>query len=428
MVDLPHRKIDFMNIRCRSEMQNVERLPQIMKIMKFPVAFVFATLAVAQHVQIRAETIISNPSTNGLGCIVIYIGQGYGLGWTQTNAYSDVRVSARLGSFGASGQTGRAYLTTMIGPGTSVVNEVASTNFTFPLQSSEVSLFQGLHLAAGSYYLSIIGDSSNWGSCWQSGDQLAGTNFVIAAADVSFMGSFGAAGGILSSYFPGSSFHLDSPFPPEFSVTGTPLPSISCPVPLVLECTNGSAVGVISVEIHDPSGNPSKLVWTVDGNPLQTNDIPAGGASTPTDFAFVSQYGLGQHSVAISLSSSQTVLVTCGTFVTVQDTTPPEILETSATPNVLRPPNHRMVPITVSVNALDNCDPSPTFRITGVASNQPQDPSAPDWQITGPATLNLRAERSATLGDRIYTIFVDSIDSSGNTKSDTILVSVPQSN
>jgi hypothetical protein len=143
---------------------------------------------------------------------------------------------------------------------------------------------------------------------------------------------------------------------------------------------------------------------------------------------FVSQFSLGQHSVAISLSSSQAVLATCETFVTVRDTAPPEILGTSATPNMLRPPNHRMIPITVNVIALDNCDPSPTFRITGVESNQPQDPSALDWQITGPDTLNLRAERSASMGARIYTIFVDSIDSAGNTKSGTVLVTVPQSN
>jgi hypothetical protein len=403
-------------------------MSQGLKIMKFPLALVFASLAVAQPIEIRAETIISSPFTNDLACIVIFSGQGYRVGWTATNAYSDVRVSARLGSGGGIGQTGRAYLTTQIGPGTSVANEVASTNFTFPLQGSEVTLFQGLHLAAGSYYLSIIGDSSTWGSCWLKGFQLDATNFVIAAADVSFLGTFGVPGGILSSYYPASPTFPDSPIPPEFSVTGTPLPSISCPVPLVLECTNGSAVGKISVEIQDSSGNALELVWKVDGTPLQTNSIPAGGASTPTDFALVSQFGLGQHSVAVSLFGSQTVLASCETSVTVRDTTPPQILGTSATPNVLRPPNHRMVPITVKVNASDNCDPSPTFRITAVASNQSLNPSAPDWEITGPNTLNLRAERSASSGDRIYTIFVDSIDSAGNTKSDTVLVTVPQSN
>jgi len=424
-----------MNLRCHRDVQNVRKLPQSLKIMKFPLAFVFATLAVAQYIELRAETIISMPPTNDLACIVIFSGQGYRVGWAQTNAYSDVRVSARLGSGGGIGQTGRAYLTTQIGPGTSVANEVASTNFKFPLQGSEVTLFQGINLAAGSYYLSIIGDSSTWGSCWLKGIPLDdrgipvdGTNFVIAAADVSFLGTFGAAGGITSSYYPASPTFPDSSIPPEFSVTGTPLPSMSCPVPLVLECTNGSAVGTISVQIQDSSGNPLELVWKVDGTPVQTNNIPAGGASAPTDFALVSRFGLGQHSVAVSLSSSQTVLVTCETSVTVRDTTPPQILATSATPNVLRPPNHRMVPITVKVNASDNCDPSPTFRITAVASNQSLNPSAQDWEITGPNTLNLRAERSANTGDRIYTISVDCTDSAGNTKSDTVLVTVPQSN
>src|SRR6266850_8243538 len=57
-------------------------------------------------------------------------------------------------------------------------------------------------------------------------------------------------------------------------------------------------------------------------------------------------------------------------IVPIPDTQPPQIV-VAVTPNVLWPPNHRMVPISVVVNALDNQDPSPVARITQVTSNEP---------------------------------------------------------
>lgn len=181
-------------------------------------AIIFLTLvAVLFDVQALSDTVISVSSTNDVGCFVIYSGQGYRVGWTQTDTYSDVGVSAKLNSEGAAGQTGRAYLTTQIGPGTSVTNEIASTNFTFPLQPANIVLFSGLQLAPGSYYLSIIGDSTTWGSCWVNG---ATTN-VETGTGVTSLGGFGAAGGVVSTYFPASPVYVDAPIPPELTVLGT---------------------------------------------------------------------------------------------------------------------------------------------------------------------------------------------------------------
>jgi hypothetical protein len=86
-----------------------------------------------------------------------------------------------------------------------------------------------------------------------------------------------------------------------------------------------------------------------------------------------------------------------------------------------------MVTVSVSVEAVDDCDPSPVARITQVASNQPQNPFAPDWEITGSLMVTLRAERLGNWGDRIYSLFVEVTDSSGNKSSDKILVAVPHS-
>ncbi len=152
------------------------------------------------------------------GCVVIYAGQGYRVGWSQADTYDGVSVSATLSS-GVANQTGRAYLTTQIGPGTTTANEIASTNFTFPLSPSSVVLFQSLHLAAGTYYLSVIGDSTSSGSCWNS---FMTTN-ATAAPDVTSLGCFGVAGGIVSPYFPSSPVYTDSPTPPGIDVEGTDL-------------------------------------------------------------------------------------------------------------------------------------------------------------------------------------------------------------
>jgi len=58
----------------------------------------------------------------------------------------------------------------------------------------------------------------------------------------------------------------------SLSLGSTP-PTVSCSTPLILECTNGAAVGTIQAEVQDTNGNPIQVVWTIDGIPSQTNNI-----------------------------------------------------------------------------------------------------------------------------------------------------------
>ncbi len=116
--------------------------------------------------------------------------------------------------------------------------------------------------------------------------------------------------------------------------------------------------------------------------------------------------------------------------VTIQDTTPPNIKKVTVSPDVLWPPNHRMVPVTVKVLVSDNCDLNPTCKIISVASNEPENglgdgDMAPDWRITGDFVAFLRAERSGTGSGRVYTIGVACIDTCGNTSTSNIIVTVP---
>jgi hypothetical protein len=75
-------------------------------------------------------------------------------------------------------------------------------------------------------------------------------------------------------------------------------------------------------------------------------------------------------------------------------------------------------------------DPAPTARIVGVSSNEPVDGADdgntnPDWQITGPLSVNLRAERSGSGTGRVYTIEVEGRDAAGNTTLQAVTVRVP---
>jgi hypothetical protein len=61
--------------------------------------------------------------------------------------------------------------------------------------------------------------------------------------------------------------------------------------------------------------------------------------------------------------------------------------------------------------------------IISVSSNEPS--SSPQWQITGPLTVSLEADRLGTGSGRVYTITVRCTDRSGNAATGTVVVTVP---
>src|SRR5262249_29888508 len=87
---------------------------------------------------------------------------------------------------------------------------------------------------------------------------------------------------------------------------------------------------------------------------------PAAGTTLP----------LGQYTIVVTVTDAAGNSTTANVGFTVMDTTAPVIQSVSATPNVLSPPNHQLVPITVCVRASDNCDPAPRNRIISITSNE----------------------------------------------------------
>jgi hypothetical protein len=113
-----------------------------------------------------------------------------------------------------------------------------------------------------------------------------------------------------------------------------------------------------------------------------------------------------------------------------RDVTPPAIASVTPSQSTLSPPNHKMASLSLAIAATDNLAMS-SCAITAVTSNEPvtgtgDGDTAPDWSITGPTTLQLRAERSGSGHGRIYTVTVRCSDAAGNASTGTTSVMVPK--
>ena len=118
--------------------------------------------------------------------------------------------------------------------------------------------------------------------------------------------------------------------------------------------------------------------------------------------------------------------------VTVGDTTAPVIGSVSPSTSSLAPANHKMVAVTVAASATDAVS-SAACTITSATSNEPDNglgdgDTANDIVITGPLSVNLRAERSGQGSGRIYTIAITCTDAAANAAPSSTTVSVAKGN
>jgi hypothetical protein len=108
---------------------------------------------------------------------------------------------------------------------------------------------------------------------------------------------------------------------------------------------------------------------------------------------------------------------------------PPVMSNVSVDKPVLKPPNHKMVDVTVSYAVQDKCDSSPTCSLT-VKSNEPingtgDGDTSPDWEIIDSHRIRLRAERSGVCMGRLYTITVTCKDKEGKTSTRAVTFRCP---
>jgi soluble cytochrome b562 len=189
----------------------------------------------------------------------------------------------------------------------------------------------------------------------------------------------------------------------------------SAPVAICQDIRRPAGIGCLANAEAQEFNNGS---YDPDGDPLTFVVSPVG------------PYPLGNTDVTLTVTDSHGAKAYCAAKITVYDDTPPRITSLAADPNSLWPANHKMVPVSITLSAFDNCSTAVTSKIVSVTSNEPVDglgdgDTAPDWLITGLLTLNLRAERSGTGTGRIYTITIECRDAAGNKATGIVTVRVP---
>ena len=114
---------------------------------------------------------ISGPD-NPFGFPGFSIGAPRATQWQSTLALEDVTVTADLSSAPGITGTATAFLTTKVGPGTTVADEIAHVTFSLPdfsAPSHTVTLFTGLDLAPANYYL-MVTVSAGTSAIWYTSD------------------------------------------------------------------------------------------------------------------------------------------------------------------------------------------------------------------------------------------------------------------
>lgn len=142
---------------------------------------------------------------------------------------------------------------------------------------------------------------------------------------------------------------------------------------------------------------------------------------------FAQSVALGDGALIVGAPFNRETAVYAGAAYLFTANAPPVITSAAATPSVLFPPNHKLVPVRVSVAAQG----AVSCKIISVSSNEPingigDGNTSPDWIITGDLTLLLRAERSGpNKNGRVYTITVQCADALGNASTTNVYVTVP---
>ncbi|NOR48555.1 MAG: hypothetical protein GQ533_11020 [Methanosarcinaceae archaeon] len=197
-------------------------------------------------------------------------------------------------------------------------------------------------------------------------------------------------------------------------------------------CYQGADVTLDGSGSSDPDGDPLTYSWTW-----------AGG--TDTGMTPTVSLPLGTTTITLTVSDGE-LTATDTVDVNVVDTTPP-VISVTVSPDMLWPPNHKMVDITATVTVSDICDAAPTVVLTSITSDEPDNTHGTPWDADNGASgdgntnndiqgddigsedyeFQLRAERCGTEDGRTYTITYTVTDASGNSADASATVVVPHS-
>jgi 6-phosphogluconolactonase len=183
-------------------------------------------------------------------------------------------------------------------------------------------------------------------------------------------------------------------------VPGSPFPAVGSVLPSGM-ATNQAGTFLYTADINNEINGfsiaPSGALTSVPGSPF-SNGFP----------------GMGLRSLAVFPPKS-----CCPA---------PVISGALATPDVLWPPNHKFVEVTIDYAVTDPC---PNTCVLTVSSNEPingtgDGNTSPDWQVVDSHHVLLRAERAGNGSGRVYTITISCTnDTNKQSSTTTVTVSVP---
>jgi hypothetical protein len=196
--------------------------------MAFSKSAVCGVLALCAALPVCASTIISTGvGPNGPS---VYASQYEEQGWTQTQSYVNVSIQVALYSW-TPGMPfdGTAYLTESIGlPATlPALDSVTFSGVTANTTPETITLFSGLSLGPGTYYLTLA-STDDWGTqpgaIWDM--ECSSCSLVLDSGVTLLSQEFANAQAENVSYAPGSSFTASNP-PLNLTVTGNLAPTSS---------------------------------------------------------------------------------------------------------------------------------------------------------------------------------------------------------
>lgn len=210
----------------------------------------------------------------------------------------------------------------------------------------------------------------------------------------------------------------------------------------VADAAGNFSTASVSLTVADTTaptivGVPNSITLSADANcsavvPNLIAGITAVDNCTPANQIVVTQspapgtvLSHGSYVITLKATDAAGNSSTAGVSLSIVNTAP--VIQTlSVSPGVLSPPNHQLVPVTVSATVTGNCDAASVTKIVSITCNDTTSPG--DIQITGNLTATLTASKSSSGDTRIYTLNIQSTDASGNSSTGSVTVTVPKSN